>query len=201
MARIRLKIGENEIEVDSRDFYVDNQTLDRVIDDMSRRLPENPATVTYEEVDGTATATTTAAETAAAPEEQQQIAPERQPGIQTAPARDDAPAAAAATTAEAPAGLELLDEAEAYEPEFDRPVRIAPGEIRSKLLVLQADRFFDAPRTVTETVEQLREYGWAASSLDVSKALASMASSKEIARQSDRNRTRYLVGESLLVCR
>ena len=27
MARIKLKLGENEIEVDSRDFYVDNQTL------------------------------------------------------------------------------------------------------------------------------------------------------------------------------
>ena len=31
MARIKLKLGENEIEVDSRDFYVDNQTLGEII--------------------------------------------------------------------------------------------------------------------------------------------------------------------------
>ena len=30
MARIKLKLGENEIEVDSRDFYVDNQTLGEI---------------------------------------------------------------------------------------------------------------------------------------------------------------------------
>ena len=30
MARIKLKVGEKEIEVDSRDFYVDNNTLNDV---------------------------------------------------------------------------------------------------------------------------------------------------------------------------
>ena len=29
MAKIRLKVGENEIEVESKDFYVDNQKIGR----------------------------------------------------------------------------------------------------------------------------------------------------------------------------
>ena len=48
MARIKLKLGENEIEVDSRDFYVDNQTLGEIIDDISHHLPENQAKIVYE---------------------------------------------------------------------------------------------------------------------------------------------------------
>ena len=36
MARIRLKLGANEIEVDSKDFYVDNQSVDEVIRNLSR---------------------------------------------------------------------------------------------------------------------------------------------------------------------
>ena len=36
MARIRLKLGANEIEVDSKDFYVDNQSVDEVISNLSR---------------------------------------------------------------------------------------------------------------------------------------------------------------------
>ena len=43
MARIKLKLGENEIEVDSRDFYVDNQTLGEIIDNISQYMPENQA--------------------------------------------------------------------------------------------------------------------------------------------------------------
>ncbi|MGI0010492.1 MAG: hypothetical protein ACREAE_03740 [Nitrosopumilaceae archaeon] len=40
MARIRLKIGANEIEVDSKDFYVDNQSVDEVISNLSRYVAE-----------------------------------------------------------------------------------------------------------------------------------------------------------------
>ena len=50
MARIKLKIGENEIEVDSRDFYVDNQTIGEVIDSISNHLPENSAKIVYESI-------------------------------------------------------------------------------------------------------------------------------------------------------
>ena len=40
LARIRLKLGENEIEVDSKDFYVDNQSVDEVISNLSRYVAE-----------------------------------------------------------------------------------------------------------------------------------------------------------------
>ncbi len=159
MARIKLKLGENEIEVDSRDFYVDNQTLGEVIDSISHHLPENHAKIVYETE--SITKSTQAKHSAQF-------------------------------------GLEYLDDAEVYEPEFSEPKHITSHEIKSKLRILETSRFFDSPRTVTETVEQLREYGWASSPLDVSKALAKMASSKEIMKNSYENRTHYFVQESLL---
>ncbi len=155
MARIKLKLGENEIEVDSRDFYVDNQTLGEVIDNISQHLPESQAKIVYG--------------TTSSPTEQTQF------------------------------GLEHLDDAEAYEPEFNEPKQIASNEIKSKLRILETGKFFDSPRTVTETVQQLREYGWATSPLDVSKALAKMASNKEIMKNSEENRIHYFIQESLVV--
>ena len=53
--------------------------------------------------------------------------------------------------------------------------------------------FFDSPRTVTETVEQLREYGWAASPLDVSKALTKMVFQREFDKNSQNNRNYYSI--------
>ena len=44
MAKIKLKFGENEIEVDSRDFYVDNQTLGEVIENLCKTLMEENQT-------------------------------------------------------------------------------------------------------------------------------------------------------------
>ena len=95
-------------------------------------------------------------------------------------------------------GLEYLDDAETFEPEFNEPKYITSDEIISKLKILETSKFFDSPRTVTETVQQLREFGWAASPLDVSKALAKMALSKEILKNSFENRTHYFVEESLV---
>ena len=155
MARIKLKLGENEIEVDSRDFYVDNQTLGEIIENMSSHLPESHAKVVYE----------------------------------TEPITTETPAQS---------GLESLEDAEIFEPEFNEPTYIAPNEVKSKLRILETSRFFDSPRTVTETVEQLREYGWSASPLDVSKVLAKMASNKEMLKNSSENRTQYFVKESLV---
>ena len=85
-----------------------------------------------------------------------------------------------------------------FEPEFNEPQYIAFSEIKAKLQILEASRFFDSPRTVTEIVQQLREYGWAASSLDVSKSLAKMASNKEIMKDSYKNRTHYFIQESFI---
>ncbi len=153
MAKIKLKLGENEIEIDSRDFYVDNQTLGEVIDSISQYLPENQAKIVYEPVS-------------------------------IEPTKINQPTQS---------GLEFLDNAETYEPEFDEPKYITSYEIKSKLRILETNRFFDSPRTVTETVQQLREFGWATSPLDVSKALAKMASSKEFLKNSFENRTHYFV--------
>ena len=157
MARIKLKLGENEIEVDSRDFYVDNQTINEVIENLTSHLPENKAQIVYE----------------TSSQEPQESEP-------------------------AQFGLEYLDDAEAFEPEFNEPKFINEREIKAKLRILETSKFFDSPRTVTETVEQLREYGWAASPLDVSKALAKMASNKEIMKNSTDNRTHYFVEEQII---
>ncbi len=159
MARIKLKVGENEIEVDSRDFYVDNQTLGEVIDNISHHLPENQAKIVYES--------------------------------------ESTPKSSEAKNS-TQYGLEYLDDAEVYEPEFNEPKCITSNEIKSKLRILETSRFFDSPRTVTETVQQLREYGWASSPLDVSKALAKMASNKEIMKNSHENRIHYFVEEALV---
>ena len=48
MAKIKLKFGENEIEVDSRDFDVDNQTLGEVIENLAKLMGENQTKPIYE---------------------------------------------------------------------------------------------------------------------------------------------------------
>ena len=150
MARIKLKLGENEIEVDSRDFYVDNQTLGEIIDNISQYMPENQAQIVYES-------------------DSNQISNNRD------------------------TGLESLDDAETFEPEFNEPKSVQSSEISSKLKILESSNFFDSPRSVGEIVQQLREYGWATSTLDVSKALAKMALSKKFTKISIDNQIRYSI--------
>ena len=149
MARIKLKLGENEIEVDSRDFYVDNTTLGEIIENISNHLPENKAAIMYQK----------------------------------------------STNLEqyAQSGLESLDNAETYEPEFDDPKYVTSHEIKPKLRILETSKFFNSPRTVTETVQQLREFGWATSSLDVSKVLAKMALTKIFTKSSTENKICYSI--------
>ena len=159
LARIKLKLGENEIEVDSRDFYVDNQTLGEIIDNLSHHLPDNQAKVVYQT-------------------ESSQPSSELENSAQF--------------------GLEYLDDAETYEPEFNEPKFISSHQIKSKLKILETSKFFESPRTVTETIQQLQEYGWTASPLDVSKALAKMASVNEILKSSDDNRIHYFTREALV---
>ena len=152
MARIKLKLGDNEIEVDSRDFYVDNQTLGEIIDNISQYMPENQAKIVYES----------------------------QPSSKSISNKTDH-------------GLEYLDDAETFEPEFNEPKYIQTNEIVSKLKILETSKFFDSPRSVSETVQQLREYGWATSTLDVSKALAKMALNKKFTKVSTANQIRYSI--------
>jgi len=158
VAKIKLKLGENEIEVDSRDLYIDNQTLGEIIDNISQHLPANQAKIVYE-------------------------TDSIQKPTESYPDQF---------------GLENLDDVEVYEPEFHESRYIAPHEIKSKLRILETSNFFDSPRTVTETVQQLREHGWTTSPLDVSKALAKMASNKEIMKNSSKNRIHYFTQELLV---
>jgi len=44
MAKIRIKQGSNEIEIDSRDFYVDNDSVADVIASLKQLLNERPQT-------------------------------------------------------------------------------------------------------------------------------------------------------------
>ena len=45
LAKIRLRVGDSEIEIDSRDFYVDNDTIRKVIADISSLLQESSARI------------------------------------------------------------------------------------------------------------------------------------------------------------
>ena len=44
MAKIRIKQGSNEIEIDSRDFYVDNDSVVDVVETLKQLLHERPQT-------------------------------------------------------------------------------------------------------------------------------------------------------------
>ena len=158
MARIKLKFGENEIEIDSRDFYIDNETLPEIIEKVSNLLQENQAKTNYQT------------------NQQESILPQNSQNHY---------------------GLENLDDAEAFEPEFNEPKPISAHEIKAKLHILEANGFFNSPRTVTEAVQQLREYGWDASPLDVSKSLVSMASNQELYKNSEDNRIHYFTQEAI----
>ncbi|MFY9301614.1 MAG: hypothetical protein WAO91_10560 [Candidatus Nitrosotenuis sp.] len=162
MAKIRLRFGENEIEIESRDFYIDNDTAAQVIADLAVRLQENKArVVTDEELLEPPTA----------------LAQAYQANLDY---------------------LRTLRDAEIHEPEFTAPVEVSADEVPSKIEILERDAFFAKPRTVSETVERMRDYGWLASPLDVSKSLAKMAMHKELVKNSQENRTWYFKQEPII---
>lgn len=154
MAKIRLRFGENEVEIESRDFYVDNDTVNQVISDLARAIGENTARVV----------------------EDHSFAPAQDIGSVYQTNLDY---------------LKTLKDAEFHEPEFTAPVQITADEIVEKIEMLEQDSFFAKPRTVLETVEQMRDHGWLASSLDVSKALARLAFHKNLAKSTQENKTYY----------
>ncbi len=154
LAKIKLRIGDNEIEIDSRDFYVDNSTIGKVIADITALLQESSARII--------------------------------------------PYSNEYNLEENSAPLDSLENAEVYEPEFGEPVFVPLNELHGKLLILSKNSFFDKPRTVSETVNELREHGWIANPLDVSKILAQMAFSKELRKGKQSNRSFYFVQKELL---
>jgi len=157
MAKIKLKFGENEIEVDSRDFYVDNQTLGEVIENLAKLMGENQTNPIYDNLQSN-----------------------------PIPSKSNFDS------------LNSLEDVEIFEPEFNEPKPISSNEIKDKLKILEKNTFFNVPRTATDTVQQLREYGWVASPFDVSKALVKLASNREISKNSTENRTHYFVQEPIL---
>ncbi len=155
MAKIKLRIGKDEIEVDSRDFYVDNQTIGQVVEDIALHLHQcSGKTINEDQFD--------------------------QNNIEN----NDA--------------LSSLEDVEIYEPEFSDPISVPINALREKLLILSKNSFFDQPRTVSETVSELRERGWETSPLDVSKILAKMAFSRELLKNKRDDRSLYFAKEALL---
>ena len=182
MAKIKLKFGENEIEVDSRDFYVDNQSLGEVIENLAKLLEENQTKPIYENPANSY------------PKESNYENP-----ANSYPKESNYENPANSYPKESNYdSLNSLEDVELFEPEFNEPKPIAAKEIKDKLKILEKNTFFNIPRTVTETVQQLREYGWVASPLDVSKTLVNMASNKEISKNSSENRTHYYIQEAIL---
>ena len=153
MAKIRLRVSDSEIEIDSRDFYVDNNTIGKVIAEISSLLQESSAKI---------------------------IQYPSEPSL------------------EENSALDSLENAEVYEPEFGEPVFVSIKELRGKLTILSERSFFDKPRTVSETVNELREHGWIVNPLDVSKTLAKMAFSKELRKGKQGDRSFYFVQKELL---
>ena len=155
LAKIKLRIGDNEIEIDSRDFYVDNHTIGKVIENITTLLQESSARVMPY------------------PKELEDL------GVESN-------------------ALDSLENAEVYEPEFGEPVFVPLNELHGKLLILSKNSFFDKPRTVSETVNELREHGWVTNPLDVSKILAKMAFGKELRKGKQADRSFYFVQKELL---
>ena len=154
LAKIKLRIGDNEIEIDSRDFYVDNNTIGKVIADITALLQESSTRIM--------------------------------------------PYSNEYNLEENNAPLDSLENAEVYEPEFGEPVFVPIKQLRSKLMLLSKNSFFDKPRTVSETISELHERGWIANPLDVSKTLAKMAFSKELTKGKQGDRSFYFVQKELL---
>ena len=153
LAKIKLRIGDNEIESDSRDFYVDNHTIGKVIENITALLQDSSVRV-------------------------MPYSTEYDVGKSNA--------------------LSSLENAEVYEPEFGEPVFVPINELHGKMLILSKNSFFDKPRTVSETVNELREHGWIVNPLDVSKMLAKMAFSKELRKGKQADRSFYFVQKELL---
>jgi hypothetical protein len=163
MAKIKLRFGENEVEIESRDFYIDNETIGQVIDSVTRYIQENKVRIEINEqpIENFAKNTNVYGSTKNA--------------------------------------LDSLEEAEVHEPEFTNPVLIPASEIKNKLAILEKNSFFNLPRTATETVEQLREYGWLTRPLDVSKVLTKMAFNNEISKASKERKTFYSTKPEILI--
>lgn len=150
MAKIRIRYGQNEIEIESKDFYIDNQSADEIINNLSVYVKDQSASTVHYDYSHS------------------------QPS-----SGNDV--------------LNMLNDAELHEPEFVKPAFLDKRQIKSKIRTLSEDGFFDQSRTVSEVVAQLREYGWAAVPLDVSKVLTDMSFSNELQKDLREKRSYYSI--------
>ena len=149
MARIKIKYGQNEIEIESKDFYIDNESVDQVICNLASFVKDSTNN-----------------------------------NVQYEYSYDQSPSQTTGL-------LHSLDDAEVHEPEFANPTFVDKDQIRNKMQTLIEDAFFDKARTVSEVVAQLREYGWSAVPLDVSKVLTNMAFTHELQKDLRDKRSYY----------
>lgn len=216
MAKIRLRLDSCEVEIESRDFYVDNDSAASVIDSIARSMqgmaaPRAQVLAAAEAAAAASAGTADAGDTgasgsgraargadgsrpqppAAAAASTAAAAPSTDQPIRCVAAPAPAPAGPPPPGADLSSALDCLDEAEVFEPEFDEPRRVAPSEVAARLRVLAASGFFGERRTVSETVDMMAERGWLAGPLDVSKALARMAMGREMRRETSGYRTHY----------
>ena len=148
MARIKIKYGQNEIEIESKDFYIDNESVDQVICNLASFVKDSTSN-----------------------------------NIQYEYSYDQSPKSTEL--------LNSLVDAEVHEPEFVKPTFINKDQIQSKMQILIRDGFFDQAKTVSEVVSQLREYGWSAVPLDISKILTNMAFTHELQKDLREKRSYY----------
>lgn len=206
MAKIKIKLQESEIEIDSRDFYIDNVSANTVIAEMAQLMQCSFARPTaHTDTDRGMTAQPTALIRYADDEE-----PMTDTGQPLAPSGNTQTAAQhvfkGRPAADYTKSLQLdclvpIDNAEVDDPEPAKHVppaapptsHIGLDEIRHRIEALAGDSFFETPRTVSDTVAMLRRRGYVAASLDVSKTLAKMAISGRVHRQTRNDRNHYSV--------
>lgn len=209
MAKIRLRMGSCEVEIESGDFCIDNRTAASVIDGVAKSLQGAAAQagiVAAPEEGGTGAAGAgaelrgRAAQDAGGKRPLPRAAATAAGAASTTAPIEPGPAAGMQAAAPPSTGsprprepeprrdlssvLDRLDEAEMFEPEFDEPRRVRPSEVAGRLGALAAGGYFETQRTVTETVAEMAEHGWLAGPLDVSKELARMAMGRQMRRES-----------------
>ena len=207
MAKIRLRMGSCEVEIESDDFCIDNATAASVIEGVAKSLQDAAAQARILTAPESADAGAGAGSDGRAVQDAgERMPPPPVPAMSStaapAPAPSKARPVAAGMQAAAPpldgssgqpepkprrdlsSVLDCLDEAEVFEPEFDEPRRVRPSEVAGRLGALAAGGYFETWRTVTETVAEMAERGWLAGPLDVSKELARMAMGRQMRRES-----------------
>ncbi|MCH7560001.1 MAG: winged helix-turn-helix transcriptional regulator [Thaumarchaeota archaeon] len=81
------------------------------------------------------------------------------------------------------------------EPDYPTNIEIEvtdSDQLKKQLVFLECKSFFDSPRTVSETVHELREHGVIVNSLDISKALAAKVSGGEFRKEIEGKNRMYI---------